>query len=57
MEIAHTNIDIVTSRREQARIHEELSYQEKALRETRIRSVHEVEEMKRAQEIPELFKM
>ena len=39
------------SRREQARLHEELAHREKALRETRIRSIHEVEELKRAQEM------
>ena len=39
------------SRREQARFHEELAHREKALRETRIRSIHEVEELKRAQEM------
>ena len=39
------------SRREQARLHEELAQREKALRETRIRSIHDVEDVKRAQEM------
>ena len=39
------------SRREQARLREELAQREKALRDTRIRNVHEVEELKRAQEM------
>ena len=39
------------SRREQARLHEELAQREKPLRETRTRSIHEVEELKRAQEM------
>ena len=38
------------TRREQARHHEELAPREKALRETRIRTIHEVKELKRAQE-------
>ena len=39
------------SRREQPRLHEELAQRERALRETHIRSIHEVEELKRAQEV------
>ena len=39
------------SRREQARLHEELAQREKALRDTRLRNFHEVEELKRAQEM------
>ena len=39
------------SRREQARLHEELAQREKALRDTRIRNIHEVEDLKRAQGI------
>ena len=35
----------------QARLHEELALREKALRDTRIRNIHEVEELKRAQDI------
>ena len=38
-------------RRELARPHEELAQREKAFRETRIRSVHEVKKLKRAQEM------
>ena len=37
------------SRREQGRLHEELAHREKALRDTRIRNIHEVEELKRVQ--------
>ena len=40
----------VEFRREQARLKEELSMKEKVLRETQIRSMHEMGEMKRAQE-------
>ena len=39
------------SRREQARLHEELAQREKALRDTRIRNIHEVEDLKRSQEM------
>ena len=39
------------SRREQAQLHEELAQRENALRETHIRSIREVEELKRAQEM------
>ena len=38
-------------RREQARLHEDLAQREEALRETHIRSIHEVEELKRAQKM------
>ena len=38
------------SRREQFRLQEELVMKEKALRDTQIRSFHEMEELKRAQE-------
>ena len=41
----------VESRREQARQHEELALRENALRDTRIRNFHEMEELKRAQGI------
>ena len=37
------------SRREQTRLHEELAQREKTLRDTRIRNIYEVEELKRAQ--------
>ena len=49
--IDHTNQGYETSRREQARLREELAQRERALRETHIRSIHEVEELKRAQEM------
>ena len=39
------------SRREQAQLHEELTQREEALGYTRIRNLHEVEELKRAQEM------
>ena len=56
---AHSNcleLDSVTcgheeSRTEHGRLHEELVQREKALRETRIRNIHEVEELKRSQEM------
>ena len=41
----------VESRREQVRLQEELSMKVKALRETQMRSMHEMTEMKRAQEL------
>ena len=40
----------VESQREQVRLQEELVMREKALREAQIRNMHEVGEMKRAQE-------
>ena len=48
MEIDHTNLGYETSRREWARLHEELAQREGALR---VRSIHEVEELKGAQEM------
>ena len=39
------------SRRLQPRLHEELAQREKALRDTRIRNIHEMEELKSAQEM------
>ena len=44
----YVNFGYEESRREQARLHEELAQREKALRETRIRSIHEVGQLKRA---------
>ena len=41
----------IESRREQARLQEELSMKEKRLRDTQIRNIHELGEMKRAQEL------
>ena len=40
----------VESRREQVRLQEELSMKEKVLRDTQIRNMHEMGQMKRAQE-------
>ena len=40
----------IESRREQVRLQEELSMKEKVLRDTQIRSMHEMGQMKRAQE-------
>ena len=51
MEVDHSNLGYKTSRREQARLHEKLAQRERALRETHIKGVHEVEETKRAQEM------
>ena len=51
LEIYCTNQGYEESRREQARLHEELAQRERVLRETVIRSIHEVEELKRAQEM------
>ena len=48
VEIEHARTGYEQSRREQGLLHAE---RERALRETRIRSVHEMEELKRAQEI------
>ena len=50
-EIDHSNLGYEASRREQARLGEELAQRERALGETHIRSIHEVEELKRAQEM------
>ena len=41
----------IETRREQSRPQEELSMKEKVLRETQIRNIHEMGEMKRAQEL------
>ena len=41
----------IESRREQSRLQEELVMKEKALRKTQIRNLHEMGEMKRAQEL------
>ena len=51
LEMDYVNYGYEESRREQARLHEELAQRENALRETHIRSVREVEELKRAQEM------
>ena len=51
LEICCTNQCFEESRKEQARIHEELPKRERVLRETQIRCIHEVGELKRAQEM------
>ena len=51
LELDSVNYGAEESRREQARLHEELAQREKALRDTRIRNIHEMEELKRAQEM------
>ena len=51
LEINCTNQGYEESRKEQARLHEELAHQKRVLRETQIRSVHEVRELKSAQEL------
>ena len=43
-------MDFFESRREQVRLQDELSMKEKVLRDTRIPNIHELVEMKRAQE-------
>ena len=51
LEMNSVNCGYKEFRREQARLHEELTQREKALQDTRIRNIHEVEELKRAQEM------
>ena len=51
MEIDHTITGCERSRRDQLLLQEELSEQNQDLRETRIRSLHEMEELKRVQEL------
>ena len=51
LEMDNVNYGYEESRREQPRLHEELAQREKALRDTRIRKILEVEELKRAQEM------
>ena len=51
LEIHSTNQGYEESREEQARLHDELAQGERVLRETQIRSVHEVGALKRAQEM------
>ena len=48
LEIDNITCGYEESRTEHARLHEELAQREKALRDTCIRSIHEVEELKRA---------
>ena len=51
MEIGHTRTGYEKSRREQALLHEEVAERERALRDTRIRSIQKMEELKRAHEL------
>ena len=50
-ELQDAQTGYVESRQEQVRQQEEVIMKEKALRETQIRSMHEMGEMKRAQEL------
>ena len=51
LELEGAHHGYVESRREKVRLQEELSIKEKALRETQIRNIHEMGEMKRPQEL------
>ena len=51
LELQDAQHGYIESRREQVRLQEELSMKEKVLRDTQIRSMHEMGEMKRAQEL------
>ena len=51
LELQEAHHGSIESRREQARLKEELSMKEKVLRDTQIRNVHELGEMKKGQEI------
>ena len=51
MELEDAHDGYIESQREQSRLQEELSVKEEALRETRIQNIHEIGEMKRAQEL------
>ena len=51
LELQDAQHGYIESRREQVRLREELSFEEKVLRDTQIRSMHEMREMKRAQEL------
>ena len=51
LELEDAHFGFEESRREQFRQQEELVMQEKALRDTQIRSIRAVEELKRAQEL------
>ena len=51
LEIQDTQHGYIESRRQQVRLQEELSLKERVLRDTQIRSMHEMGEMKRAQEL------
>ena len=51
LELQDAQHGYIDSRREQVRLQEKLSMKEKVLRDTQIRSMHEIGEMKRAQEL------
>ena len=51
LELEDVHHGYVESRREHVRLQEELVMKEKALRDTQIRSIHEMGELKRAQEL------
>ena len=51
LELQDAQHGYIESRQEQVRLQEELSMKEKVLRETQIRSIHEMGQMKRAQEL------
>ena len=51
LELQDAHHGYIESRREQARLQEELSVKEKVLRDAQIRSMHEMGELKRAQEL------
>ena len=51
LDLESTHHGCVESRREQVRLQEELDMKEKALRDDQIRSMYEMGEMKRAQEL------
>ena len=51
LELEDVHLGCVESQREQVRLQEDLVMREKALRDTRIRGIHEMEELRRAQEL------
>ena len=51
LELEDSHLGYVESRREQVRLQEESVMKERALRDTQIRSIHEMGELKRAQEL------
>ena len=51
LELQDTHLGYVESRRKQVRLQEELSMKEKSPRDTLIRSMHEMAELKRAPEL------
>ena len=51
LELQDAHHGYVESRREQARLQEEISVKEQLLRDTQIRNIHELGEVKRAQEL------